>query len=129
MKASKANMARLTLDEHVTVTPDGDVVSDGFISLYDPSGVSKLLCNYSPLKEASYSDFESDMRWMLMDLEQLIDNHIMPGYPMLYDIMVYKIDGKSNQEIQEIIMRDWGVKHSLEYISALWRNKIPKLIA
>jgi len=24
---------------------------------------------------------------------------------------------------------EFGIKHSLEYISSLWRNKIPKLIA
>jgi hypothetical protein len=23
----------------------------------------------------------------------------------------------------------YGIKHSVEYISALWRNKIPKLLA
>lgn len=24
---------------------------------------------------------------------------------------------------------EFGIKHSVEYISSLWRNKIPKLIA
>ena len=43
--------------------------------------------------------------------------------------MIYKIDGKQNVEIQELLNRDHGIKHSLEYISSLWRNKIPKLLA
>ena len=43
--------------------------------------------------------------------------------------MIYKIDGKSNAEIQEIIEQDYNIRHTVEYISALWRNKIPKLLA
>ena len=43
--------------------------------------------------------------------------------------MIYKIDGKTNADIQELLYKAHGVKHSLEYISSLWRNKIPKLIA
>ena len=29
----------------------------------------------------------------------------------------------------EKIQEEFGIKHSVEYISSLWRNKIPKLIA
>ena len=32
-------------------------------------------------------------------------------------------------EIQAILEKEFGVKHSLEYISSLWRKKIPGLIA
>ena len=130
IKTSKANAANIDLSETITISPDLlDVKSSGLISLYDPVSVSKLLNSYSALKEATYSDFESDMRWLLLDLEAIIDSSLKIYEPLLFDIMVYKIDGKSNQEIQELILKDWGVKHSLEYISALWRNKIPKLIA
>ena len=48
---------------------------------------------------------------------------------MLMRIVEYKIDGLSNANIQEAIEKEFGIKHSLEYISSLWRNKIPKLIA
>ena len=34
-----------------------------------------------------------------------------------------------NLEIQETLQKEFGIKHSIEYISSLWRNKIPKLIA
>ena len=40
-----------------------------------------------------------------------------------------KIKGRSNIEIQEALFKKHGIKHSVEYISSLWRNKIPKLIA
>ena len=44
-------------------------------------------------------------------------------------ILVYKIDGKPNLEIQNLLEEEFGIRHSIEYISSLWRNKIPKLIA
>ena len=44
-------------------------------------------------------------------------------------IVIYKIDGLQNIQIQEKIQKEFGIKHSLEYISSLWRNKIPKIIA
>jgi hypothetical protein len=34
-----------------------------------------------------------------------------------------------NVEIQEKIEEEFGIKHSVEYISSLWRNKIPKILA
>ena len=44
-------------------------------------------------------------------------------------IVECKIDKMQNTEIQAILQKEFGIKHSLEYISSLWRNKIPKLIA
>ena len=62
-------------------------------------------------------------------LEDYIDAVLKDDYPMLYDILRYKIDGKSNLEIQALLLNDYDTTHSVEYISSLWRKKIPKLIA
>ena len=35
----------------------------------------------------------------------------------------------SLDNIQKALEEEFGIKHSLEYISSLWRNKIPDLIA
>lgn len=53
----------------------------------------------------------------------------LANYPLYDRIVEYKIDGLQNIDIQEKIQMEFGIKHSLEYISSLWRNKIPKLIA
>ena len=50
-------------------------------------------------------------------------------FPLYYDLVIYKIDGKQNQEIQELLYEKHGIKHSVEYISSLWRNKIPKILS
>lgn len=128
IKAFKS-LSNLKLDEKITLTAAEDVESNGFISLYNPSHVSLLLCNYSKLKEETYDNFNSDIRWVLEDLEHYADAALEKRYPLYYDLLIYKIDGKSNQEIQSLLEDKYGIKHSVEYLSALWRKKIPKLIA
>ena len=62
------------------------------------------------------------------DFDKLCDK-ALTNYPLYDRIVEYKIDGLQNIDIQEKIQMEFGIKHSLEYISSLWRNKIPKLIA
>ena len=69
------------------------------------------------------------MNYILEDLEKLVDQTLEKDYPLYYDLLVYKIDGLQNIEIQQKLNETYGIKHSVEYISSLWRNKIPKMIA
>ena len=66
---------------------------------------------------------------MMEDLDNLIENTLRDEYPLYYKLLIYKIDGKQNLEIQNLLDQEFGIKHSVEYLSSLWRNKIPKLIA
>lgn len=117
------------LGEKITINADGEPESDGLISFFNYKHISALLCNYSALKEDSWGKFESDAYYLMEDLDNLIEKTLKEKYPLYYDLLIYKIDGKSNAEIQEIIEHDYNIRHTVEYISALWRNKIPKLLA
>jgi len=128
MKTSK-NFKRLELNKEPFVDKSGEVISLDFINLYNPEHVSMLLCNYSKIKEETYTIFESDLRWLIWDLENCIDRTLQEKYPLYYDLLIYKIDGKSNQDIQTLLYKKYNIKHSVEYISSLWRNKIPLLIS
>jgi hypothetical protein len=121
--------SNLSLEEHITVTEDGEIISDGLISLFNPKHISALLCNYSKLKEDSYGKLWCDSYYLMEDLDALVDRTLKEDYPMYYDLLIYKIDGRQNAEIQAILEADYGIKHSVEYISSLWRKKIPKMIA
>lgn len=122
------SLAKVNLDEHIYIGEDGEPYSDARINLFTPAHVVALLCNYSALKEETWDNFNSDIRWLLLDLEKIIDKALKDKFPMYYDLLIYKIDGKQNIEIQELLYQDYGIKHSVEYISSLWRKKIPKLI-
>lgn len=117
----------LRLDEDYTLDENDYVKPSGF-NLCDPNICSTILCNYSRLKQDSYDDFEGDLHFLMYDFDQIAGAALAP-YPIYEKIVEAKIDGKSNIEIQEILIKEFGKKHSLEYISSLWRGKIPKIIA
>lgn len=123
------SFSKIDFDEKITIDENSNVHSNGLISLFDPKHISALLCNYSRLKEDAWGKFYCDSYYLMEDLDNLIEKTLKEKYPFYYDLLIYKIDGKQNAEIQNLLYQDHGIKHSLEYISSLWRNKIPKLLA
>jgi hypothetical protein len=119
----------LDLSEEIYFNDKHLPVSTGKISLFEPKHVSALLCHYSKLKEAVWGRFNSDSYYLMEDLDNLVRSTLEKEYPLYFDLVVLKIDGKQNIEIQKILEEKHGIKHSVEYISSLWRNKIPKLLA
>ena len=106
---------------------DGYPIPEG-VSLLDPNVCSAILCNYSKLRQGCWDQFEGDT-WYLMEAFDEISTIALKDYPLYERIVDLKIDGLQNIDIQAAIEEEFGIKHSLEYISSLWRNKIPKLIA
>ena len=128
MKVTKS-VNQINLDEHITIDENGDPVSDCLISLFNPHHVCCLLCNYSKLKEDCWGHFDSDWWYLMEDFDNLSERALKEDYPILYDIMIYKIDGLQNKDIAARIKQDYDVSYSVEYLSAVWRKKIPKIIA
>lgn len=119
----------IDLSEKITIDQNGEPVSNGVISFFCPEHISCLLSNYSKLKQQVWGQFENDLYYLMEDLDDLADRALETQHPLLYDLMIYKIDGLSNHEIAERLERDYGVLHSPEYLSSLWKKKIPKIIA
>ena len=117
----------IELPDTVTFDEEGYPIPEG-VSLLDPKVVSAILCNYSKLKEDSDSEFDGDLWYLMQDFDDICEI-ALKDYPLYERIVELKIDKVQNLEIQETIQLEFGIKHSLEYISSLWRNKIPKLIA
>ena len=127
---------KLTRSTHAIMLPDetssfddeeGYPIPKG-VSLLNPVVCSAILCNYSRLKEDSYDNFEGDLYYLMLTFDEIADK-ALKEYPLYEKIVECKVDGLQNTQIQEILQMEFGVKHSLEYISSLWRKKIPKLIA
>ena len=127
---------KLTRSTHVIMLPDETSSfddEDGYpipkgVSLLNPVVCSAILCNYSRLKEDSYDRLEGDLYYLMLDFDEIADK-ALKEYPLYEKIVECKVDGLQNTQIQEILQMEFGIKHSLEYISSLWRKKIPKLIA
>ena len=112
------------LNGQITVRPDGTCVSTG-VTFIDPAVISGILCNYTQLKDtAKNSSANSDLWCLMYDFDKLLDE-VLINEPVYKTIVQGKFDGLQNQQIQKLI----DGKHSAEYISNLWRNKIPEMIA
>jgi len=68
------------------------------------------------------------MWYLIYDFENICDK-ALEAYPLYKRLVEYKIDGMQNIDIQAALQQEFGIKHSVEYISSLWRRKIPTLIA
>ena len=115
------------LEDSYEFDKEGYVIPKG-VSLCDPKVCSAILCNYSRLKEDSYGHFDSDLYYIMESFDELSDI-ALKDYPIYDRIVLYKIDGMQNVDIQQALKEEFGTTHSIEYISSLWRKKIPALIA
>ena len=117
----------IQLDGYITFDENGYCVSHG-VTLVDPKVCEAILCNYSRLKQDSYGVWDTNT-WYLMEDFDNVATRALADYPIYERIVECKIDGLQNVQIQEILKEEFGITHSLEYISSLWRKKIPGLIA
>ena len=115
------------LEDSAAIGEDGYAVPAG-VSLMDPTVCSAILCNYSKLKGESEAKFYSDLYYLMLSFDD-ISTKALEKYPLYEKIVIYKVDGVSNIDIADRLQEEFGIRHTPEYISSLWRNKIPKLIA
>ena len=130
MHLTKITNGHLNLDEEISVNEKGDVVVKGLISCCNAQHVSALLCNYSKLKEECWGKMNEDLWYQMDHLDDLIDEVFdTEENQYLLDIIIWKIDGLKNEKIRINLINKYGITYSEEYISSLWKNKIPKMIA
>lgn len=122
------SVSKINLEEHIFIDKDMNVRSDCLISLFNEEHISALLRNYWLLKDRVEDKNDSDLKWLMLDFDNLIKSTLKEKYPLYYDLTLCKFINKSNVEIQKILYEKYQIKYSIEYISSLWRNKIPKLL-
>ena len=120
-------IAHVALPEQVHIDEKGMPVAEGF-SLMNAENVSILLQHYEQFKGESEEDFQSDMKFLLMDLDNIID-HAFDRYPVLYDLLQMRLMGYPGEEIKATLNARYDLQHSVQYYSTLWTQKIPKVIA
>lgn len=106
---------------------NGKVCYSG-ISFLDPNVISLILQYYNKLKEGSRSKFDGDTWYLIQDFTALMERALEP-YPEYQRFVELKFDGYQNNEIKEILHEEFGFSHTLEYVSNIWRKKIPKIIS
>lgn len=115
------------LESSVTFDQDGNAVPHG-VSLLDPKIISCILCNYNQFKIQCAGAFHSDLWALMFDFDILMEKALRP-YPVYATITQAKIDGKENAEIKQLLQEKHDISYTVEYISSLWRKKIPQVIS
>ena len=129
MHLTKITSGHVNLDEKISVNDKGDVVVKGLISCCNPQHVAALLNNYSKLKENSWGKFD-DIYYIMEDLDKLVEQTFQNEEDKYYiDIITWKIDGLKNEDIRQKLIAKYSICYSEQYISSIWQNKIPKMIA
>ena len=55
----------------------------------------------------------------MQDLDNLVEKTLRDKYPLYYKLLIYKIDGKSNAEIQKLLADEFDITYTVEYLSSL----------
>jgi hypothetical protein len=106
---------------------DYKVVSENRIDLANPNHIYHILNNYADLKEGSYDNLNSDMRYILETLEDLIDKVDLRDFER--DVLIMKIDGLIAEDILEQIQIKYGLVWSEPYLTRIFKNIIPRKIS
>lgn len=125
---SKRGGGKVNLAENKTLGPDGLPTSDGIVSFFKPEHVSAILCNFPALKFEMTGRFQNDFYYLAQDFEALL-RRALTDYPVYMTVVRMKFANKSNEEIREVLQTKYNEVHSSQFISTLWRQKIPKIIA
>lgn len=120
---------KLHLNENITINEKGEPENSGLISLFNPTHISCLLCNYTNLKKEVSGKIENDFYYLINDFQKLIQKTLCGDYAIYLDLIKLKFKEKTSKQIAEILLQKYGYTYSTEYISILWRKKIPKLLA
>ena len=113
---SVKNLVKIDLSEKITIDEKGEPISDCLISFFNPAHLSALLCNYSALKEEVWGKFSSDIYYLMEDLDILIEKTLKNDYPLYYKLLIYKIDGRQNLQIQELLNDEFLAE--IKYLSS-----------
>lgn len=124
----KKDLSRTRLVDDIYFDEKNMPHNKGSVDLFDYRQVAILLDNYADLYKECGGDMDSDCRTLLEDFKNSI-NSALEDKPLYKDLVWMKIGGDENSKIQEALSEKYKVNHTVEYISSLWKNKIPKIIA
>lgn len=119
---------KIDLAERRWIDKDGNPQSEGLVSFFNPDHISALMRNYNALKIETKGKHWSDFYYLMTDFDALL-LRALQHEPLYFDIVKMKMNNKTNAEIQILLKAKYNKEHTVQYISSLWCNKIPKLIA
>ena len=119
---------RIEISDDVYFDENGDPASNAIVTFFNPTHISAILSNYEILHTELAHKYSSDFHYMLRDFDKLLTEGLAP-YPAYLTLVEGKTAGLTNLEIQKLLIEKHNLHHTPEYISSLWKNKIPKILS
>ena len=126
--ASHTGGNHIEISDEIYFDNDGEPTSDAIVTFFKPEHICAILCNYEMLSTHLKHKYSSDFHYLMRDFDKLMAEGLAP-YPAYQTLARAKIEGLSNPEIQKLLIEKHDLHHTPEYISSLWRNKIPKILS
>lgn len=102
-------------------------VSQNKVDFRDSNQVYQTLELYSTLKQYCDEDINSDLKFLLWELEGYIEKANLT--PARKHILIRKIDKVTNERIREELQEQFGLSYSDNYISTIYKQMICDKIA
>jgi hypothetical protein len=119
---------RIEISDEVHFDKNGEPESNAVVTFFNPDHISAILCNYEILHTELAHKYSSDFHYLMRDFDKLMAGGLEP-YPAYQTLVKGKIAGMTNNEVQALLIKEHNLHHTPEYISSLWRNKIPKILS
>ncbi len=118
----------IEISDEIYFDENNEPTSNAVITFFKSEHISAILCNYEMLDTHLKHKYSSDFHYMMRDFKKLLREGLDP-YPAYRTLVEAKIQGQTNAEIQQLLIEKHNLHHTPEYISSLWRNKIPKILS
>ena len=102
-------------------------VSENKIELNNPKHILAIIDNYSILKESCWDKIDSDLWYIIYEVENLIEKADLEPYEK--DIIILKIDGLTGEDICKEINKKYNMTLTEDNLSRIYNTYIPKKIA
>lgn len=111
------------------VNEQGDYIeiSENKIELNNPTHLFALMDNYAELKEGVWDKPDSDLWILLYEFEQLVEKSNLEPYEK--DILIYKIDKLTGEEICELINEKYEMELKESNLVRVYSEVIPKKLS
>lgn len=119
----------ISLDEKRWINKNGEPESNCLVNLFKEDHIFALLVHFPILKESTAGQHENDFLYLVEEFEALVTRALQSEHAPLLEVTLMKWDNRQNVEIREMLLKKYNAYHTVEYISYLWRTKIPKIIA
>ena len=126
--ASNTGGNYIEISDDIYFDENGEPASNAIVTFFKPDHISAILCNYELLSVHLRHKYSSDFHYIMRDFDKLMAEGLAP-YPAYQTLVKGKIHGLTNAEVQELLIKKHNLHHTVEYISSLWRNKIPKILS